>query len=191
VRAPLEGVDFLVASSYKWLLGSHGLGVVYASDELIDRLRPATAGWYGVREIFAPDRFERFAYKEGAARFAAGMPNFPAIYAARAGLRCLLEAGVERVEKELRPLVGSLREGLADLGLELLTLPEPEFASGIVSFRHNDPEALGAALGREGIVVWAGDGRVRASIHLYNSTSDVSHFLAVMKSLRGGQEHRP
>ena len=28
---PVEGVDFLVASTYKWLLGVHGLGVAYLS----------------------------------------------------------------------------------------------------------------------------------------------------------------
>ena len=30
----LEGVDFLMSSSFKWLLGSHGLGVVYVAPEL-------------------------------------------------------------------------------------------------------------------------------------------------------------
>ena len=34
IRVALEGVDYLVASSYKWLLGTHGLGIVYLAPEL-------------------------------------------------------------------------------------------------------------------------------------------------------------
>ena len=77
VPVAVDGVDYLVASSYKWLLGVHGLALVYLSPQLEERLLPATAGWYSVSNLFTPDRFERFDYKDGAARLMAGMPNFP------------------------------------------------------------------------------------------------------------------
>lgn len=44
VPASVEGVDFLVSSSYRWLVGSHGLAVVYAAPALRERLRDATSG---------------------------------------------------------------------------------------------------------------------------------------------------
>ena len=40
VPVSVKGVDYLVASSYKWLLGSHGLGCGYMSPEIRERLRP-------------------------------------------------------------------------------------------------------------------------------------------------------
>jgi selenocysteine lyase/cysteine desulfurase len=180
---PLEGVDFLVASSYKWLLGIHGLGVVYVSPELHDRMRPSTVGWYSVENLFAPDRFERFEWKRGAAGLQAGMPNFCAIFVLEEALRCLLQVRIECIEASLRPVVSRLHGGLEELGLQLLTPPHSELASGIVSFRYPDAEQLGTQLEREGIVVWAGDGRVRASVHLYNDLADVNHLLGALARL--------
>jgi selenocysteine lyase/cysteine desulfurase len=66
VPVSIEGVDFLVASAYKWLLGIHGMGVAYVSPELRDRLAPGAVGWYSVTDIFTPDRFERYELKAGA-----------------------------------------------------------------------------------------------------------------------------
>jgi selenocysteine lyase/cysteine desulfurase len=70
VPVSVDGIDYLVASSYKWLLGVHGLGIVFFAPELQERLLPGAVGWYSVQELFGPDRFENFKYKEGAARLA-------------------------------------------------------------------------------------------------------------------------
>lgn len=182
VPVSVEGVDFLVASSYKWLLGTHGLGVVYFSPRVQERLRPGTAGWYSVERLFRPDRFERFDYKSGARSLQAGMPNFPAIYALKAGVDYLLQFGVERIDRELRPLVSALRQGLDALGLDLLTPREARYQSGIVSFAHHSPEDLSAELERNGIIVWGGDGRVRVSVHLYNDRDDIRRCLEALSA---------
>lgn len=183
VPVSVDGIDYLVASSYKWLLGVHGLGVVYLSPELRERVVPGTLGWYSVQNIFTPDRFERYEYKPGARRLASGMPNFPAMYALRESIEFLLEIGPERLEASLGPLVKKVRDGLQELGLELLTPPEPQFASGIVAFAHSQAARVGSLLEEEGVVVWAGDGRVRASVHLYNDEADITRYLSVLKSL--------
>lgn len=183
VPVPLAGVDYLVASSYKWLLGTHGLGVVYLSAGLRERLRPATLGWYSVQNLFSPDRFERYEAKPGAARLATGMPNFPAIYALRRGVEVLLQIGVDAIHQALEPLVRGLREGFARLGLDVLTPAGDEWRSGIVSFSHPDAERIGAALERAGVIVWAGDGRVRASVHLYNDQPDIARLLASLEEI--------
>jgi len=184
-RVPVsaQGIDFLVASSYKWLLGSHGLGIVYCAPSLRQRFLPSTVGWWSVQDLFSPHRFERFSRTDGARSWQPGMPNFPAIYALKAGIEYLLHIGVERIEQELRPLVVELREGLQDLGADLLTPRDPRYASGIVSFAHKRAEAIGAALGQAGVVVWVGDGRVRASIHVYNDDSDVQRCLEALRPI--------
>ena len=178
-----EGVDFLVASTYKWLLGVHGLGVIYFSPELQERLTPAAAGWYSIKNLFRADRFEQFTLKDGAARLVTGMPNFPSIYVLRQSLEYLLEVGVDRIESSLRPLIAKLRHGLADMDLDLLTPPGAEYASGIVSFAHPEAERIGAALDELGVVVWSGDGRVRASMHLYNDEDDIKALLAALGAI--------
>jgi len=183
VPVSIAGVDYLVASSYKWMLGPHGLGIVYRSPEIGGLLATSTAGWYSVEEVFHPRRFDTFTAKSSAGQLQAGMPNFPGIFAMRAGIDCILEAGVVNIERELRPLVKALRTGLAESGLDLLTPGEEQYASGIVAFECAEPERVAAGLAERGVVVWGGDGRIRASVHLYNTEDDVARCLAAVRSM--------
>ena len=183
VPVSIEGVDYLVASSYKWTLGSHGVGIVSLAPELRERLAPAAVGWYSVKEVFRADRFELYETKAGAGCLVAGMPNFPGIYALQAGLRHVISAGPVEIDRRLRPLVARLRSGLEERKCDLLTPPDGELASGIVSFAHPEAERLGAQLAERGVVVWSGDGRVRASVHLYNDASDVDAYFRALDQI--------
>jgi aspartate aminotransferase-like enzyme len=58
------------------------------------------------------------------------MPNFASLYALRRSLDLLNEAGVERLQSTLRPLVLSLRNCFAELGFDVLTPEEPNAAGG-------------------------------------------------------------
>nr|WP_243666493.1 aminotransferase class V-fold PLP-dependent enzyme [Vulcanisaeta sp. JCM 16159] len=41
-----DGVDALITGSYKWLLGPHGAGFIYVSDELLNSLsHRCRVGW--------------------------------------------------------------------------------------------------------------------------------------------------
>ncbi|MCL5670636.1 MAG: aminotransferase class V-fold PLP-dependent enzyme [Acidobacteria bacterium] len=189
-RCPVsvEGVDYLLSSSFKWLLGPHGLAVVYASPRFRASLQPAMVGWYSVKNIFSEKRFETYELKEGAAQLQVGMPNFPSIFALKQSLEFLLRVGVENIYRELQPLVANLRTGLASLGLDLLTPAEPECASGIVAFAHPKAEEIGAELQKERVTVWGGDGRVRASVHLYNNSADIDRYLTSLEGILSRQE---
>lgn len=179
----LDGVDYLMSNTFKWLLGPHGLAITYLSPEFRRKLRPASIGWYSVKNAFSPGRFETYELKDGAHCLPVGTPNFPSIYALRQALEFMLQVGVERLDQQLKPLVTELRQGFANLGLDLLTPADPEYASGIVSFAHARPEELGRRLEEKGIVVWAGDGRVRASVHLYNEADDIDRCLGALGSI--------
>lgn len=184
----IEGVDYLMSSSFKWLLGPHGLAVVYTSPRFRASLQPAFVGWYSVKNLFSERRFETYELKEGAAQLPVGMPNFPSIFALKRSLEFLLQAGVENIHRDLQPLVSRLRAGLAELGLDLLTPAEPQYASGIVAFAHPKAEQIGAELQKQGVTVWSGDGRVRASVHLYNDSADIDRYLSSLEGILSRQE---
>jgi cysteine desulfurase / selenocysteine lyase len=179
----LEGVDYLMASSFKWLMGPHGLGLVYLSPELGKHLRPVSLGWHSVKNAFASDRFEKYTLQEGAGCLSAGMPNFPSIYALHESLRFLLDLNLEVVYEQLRPLVERLRLGFERLGCDMLTPSGSNRASGIVAFSHPQSDVIGSALEQEGIILWGGDGRVRTSVHLYNDMEDVDRCLSALASV--------
>jgi cysteine desulfurase/selenocysteine lyase len=184
VPVSVRGVDYLVASSYKWILGSHGLGMVYLAPEMRETLRPGTAGWYSIDSVFHPQRFESFRPKDCAGQLQSGMPNFPGLFALKAGIDFLLSIGVDRLDRELRPLVKELRDGLEEHGLDLLTPSAPEFASGIVSFRCSEADSVAEKLVNEGVIVWGGDGRIRVSVHLYNDHDDIARCLSAVDKLK-------
>jgi len=174
-RVPLsvENIDFLVSSSYKWLLGLHGSGVAYLGPQLADSFQPFTVGWYGARSIFTPQRFESIDLKPGAARMLSGMPNYAAQAALEQGICYLLTRGVASLYDDLVPLVRELRKAVERAGYPLLTPADEAFASGIVSFASGNPVGVKQALEHAGVIVWAGDGRVRASVHVYNDEGDI------------------
>jgi cysteine desulfurase / selenocysteine lyase len=176
----LDGVDYLMASSFKWLMGPHGLAIVYLSPEFRERFDPLAVGWYSVQDPFAPDRFERYHLKPGAACISAGMPNFESLYGLCEALRFLQTLDLSCEQKRVNRLCTDLRHALNARRLHLLTPAAPELISGIVSFEHPQAEAIGKALERENIIVWAGDGRVRASLHFYNDERDVSRYLGCL-----------
>ena len=88
-------VDFLAAGTVKYLLGSAGLAFLYARRSLVEGIRPTTTGWFADEDVFAMDD-RNYSPAPTAARFQSGTPPVPSIYAGLAGLRLVLEAGVER-----------------------------------------------------------------------------------------------
>jgi selenocysteine lyase/cysteine desulfurase len=169
----LAGVDYLMASTFKWLMGPHGLAIVYVSPEFRRRFELAGVGWYSVETAFSEDRFERYNLKPGAACIAAGMPNFGSLYSLCESLRFLLSLDLESERKRVDRLSRELRQSLQAKPVNMLTPESADLVSGIVSFEHPEAARIGDILNQLGVVVWAGDGRVRASLHFYNDGSDV------------------
>ena len=121
VPVSLAPADVLVASTFKWALAVHGAAVFAVADSAGD-LEPAMVGWRGVRDLFAPDRFERYEPWPDARRFDEGMPAFGAEYVLEATLDLLDEVGPDAIEASGRgarraPPRGTRRARDRDTGL--------------------------------------------------------------------------
>jgi len=182
---PAGEADFVVSSSYKWVLGTHGLGVLYWNRSRRPDFEPAAVGWYSVENLFAPDRYERFTLKPDAGRFETGYVNFPAIYALGRAVPYLLDVGIDRAAEHALALGDHLVEGLTRLGLAVMSPRERARRGGSVAFAHERAAEIGPALAERHIHVWAGDGRVRASTHVFNDGADVERYLAAVGEIVG------
>jgi selenocysteine lyase/cysteine desulfurase len=109
-----------------------------------------------------------------------GMPNFPALYAHRAALEYIRGVGVAAIDRAARPLVEACREGLARLPVELLTPGVESAQAGILAFRHPRMAAIHERLRAAGVHVMHSAGRLRVSLHGYNTLGDVERFLAAL-----------
>ena len=173
------GVDFLAAGTVKYLLGSAGLGYLYARHDVVDRVRPTATGWFADEDVFQMDHRD-YSPASTAARFQAGTPPIPSIYAGIAGLELIEEIGVEETRSHVQALNARLLEGLDELDASVATPRAPDHRGALVCVRSTDAPALVAALGREGIVTSERAGSVRISAHCYNAAEDVDAVLAAL-----------
>ena len=176
-------VDVAVASSHKWLLGAEGIGILYVSDRVVERLRPVRAGWHSVREPLQWADLD-LTWGAGAKRFESGSLNVYGIVALGGSLELLLEAGAERIEPRVLDLTGRAAHGLADLGFEIVSSRAPGETSSIITAvppGGRDAAELTKALNEKDVVVAARAGRLRISPHLYNTESEIDRCLEVLE----------
>jgi selenocysteine lyase/cysteine desulfurase len=186
VPVDVSTFDFAVASTYKWLLGIHGGGVLYWNRARLPDFAPGAVGWFSVSDFLSDDRFERITWKPTAERFELGMPSYAAIYALENGVRYLQQFGTDRIGAHVEELGSELIEGLQDQGWPVMTPVERARRAGNISIAVEDAVTVRDALIEKNIHTWGGDGRVRSSIHLYNDSADVAAYLGGLEPLAPG-----
>jgi cysteine desulfurase/selenocysteine lyase len=177
---PADRADVVVSSSYKWLLGGHGIGILAWNRVRRPLPEPPAVGWRSVADTFAADRFQRYHLHDDSRRFEIGYPSYPTIYALDRSIAWLNEFDPDAVRDHILALTGRLVGELAERGCELLTPNDPARRSGNVSIRAARGAELAEYLAAEGIHCWGGDGRLRASLHLFNGDDDIDRLLAAL-----------
>jgi selenocysteine lyase/cysteine desulfurase len=173
------GVDFLAAGALKYLLGSAGLGFLYARRDVVERVWPTTTGWFADEDVFAMD-IRDYSPASDARRFQSGTPPIPSIYAGLAGIELMQEIGIADTRAHVNDLNHRLIEGIDELRARLVTPRKPRRRGALLCVASTDVDALVASLRREGIVTSSRDGNLRISAHAYNSVEDVEAVLAAL-----------
>ena len=179
----LQDVDLIVSATHKWILASHGGGLVGVPASRAAEWTATAGGWFNLENAFENDRFEQAVTKPGADSFSVGMPNYGAIYAANAGLNYLLSIGVEAIAQHADPLVRTCIEGVRNLPVELITPTDPETLAGIFAFRHPKAEEINGQLHDRNIHIMSHAGRLRVAIHGYNTQDDIKCFLQALAEI--------
>jgi selenocysteine lyase/cysteine desulfurase len=169
-------VDFLVAGTVKYLLGSAGLAFLYARRRLVRSLRPTSTGWFADEDVFAMDDRD-YSPAATAARFQAGTPPVPSLYAGVAALGLVAEAGIPETAKHVNALTEQFEAGVRALGAVIAT---PSERGALLCVPSTDAERLVGALRHEGVVTSSRADKVRFSFHFYNDTRDVDTALEAL-----------
>jgi selenocysteine lyase/cysteine desulfurase len=197
-------VDFLVCGGHKWLNAPAGRGLLYVHPRHVERLPPAW-GYLNVREpaggwadYFAtPDipAVRPYEFTPTARRFeVGGTANYPGNVVLGAALELIHELGPAAIEAHVRGLTDLLYEELRAVGAAVVTPPEPEARSGIVTFTLGLGPARDAALlarlrDRRILIsqrYTAGVGGLRVSCHFFNNADDVRRLAAAVAEERRG-----
>jgi selenocysteine lyase/cysteine desulfurase len=186
VRA--SGVDFLAASTFKWLMGDFGFGFLYVRQDLLPRLQRSE---FGFRQFSRFD-YHLFATDAPAARpfettpengtatgyFEIGTLGLPAKCAAAASIEAILASGVETLQRRRQPLVETIRTRLSG---RYPALTPPDSTSPILAFALKDAEArLAPRLKSAGVTIALYDDRFRIAPSVYNDAYDVERLLDVL-----------
>jgi selenocysteine lyase/cysteine desulfurase len=177
-------VDFAAGGMLKYLLGTAGIGFLYARDACVRSLVPTNSGWFAQAEITAMD-ITANRPAPNARRFEAGTPPVVNCYAAEAGLKMLLKIGTPAIEKRNYALTRRCMQRLEEIGWPSITPSQDERRGATVAVPSSNSAGLSAELMKHDIVTSYRDDNVRASFHFYNNDDDVESFIASMQELRG------
>lgn len=179
--------DFLVASSYKWLLGPYGIGFMYVGERYREGA-PIEHNWINRRgsEDFSRLVDYQDAFQPGARRYDVGeRSNFVLLPMARESLRQILTWGVDNVSEAIGALTDLIEREAERRGIE--AIPSERRARHMIGLRLGPgaPEDLAARLARERVFVSVRGESVRVSPHLYNDTEDVNRLFAALEDAMG------
>ncbi|WP_047151853.1 aminotransferase class V-fold PLP-dependent enzyme [Aneurinibacillus tyrosinisolvens] len=180
VPVNMEDADFVVCSSYKWLLSIHGAGILGVNHKRLHDIVPVSAGWRSIQNMFSSTRFESFEFHDDARRYEQGFPSYSTVYSLASSTELLLDTGIEKVERHVLELGGSLIERLKKTGFEIMTPNKPSKRAGNISIVCENAAIVADRLQKENIYLWGGDGRLRVSLHLFNDSTDIDKFMELL-----------
>ena len=124
VRA--AGIDLLVTTGMKRLLGPPGIGYLYVSPEVLADAPVLDVGYIGLDVPLGDWPVSRLPpIASTARRNELGLPSLPALAASRAGIELLQAVGVARIAAQVEGLGSRCIDGLIERGGDVLTPPNP------------------------------------------------------------------
>lgn len=167
------GVDALVVSAHKWMLGGLGIGFMALSHRALNRLSVPNPGWLSVNEPFAMRR--KLDLLPSASRYEPGTKNSIGIFGLDTRLQQIHETRISEIERRVLALTDQLCERVTAKGYTLTCSRRQNEKSGIVTFCHNDipSEAVFARLEAANVSASVRNGSVRISPHYYNSEHEI------------------
>jgi len=175
--------DFLIAPTYKWLMGPYAMGFLYVAPRWQDG-RPLEENWIvrkGSQNFAGLVDYED-AYQPGARRFDMGeRANFQLMPMAKRALEQILDWGVENIAATLRTKTDALAARANALGL-LTSGPDlraPHFLG--VRFPGEAPNGLLQHLAGRNVYVSLRGTSMRVTPHLYNNEEDADRLFNALE----------
>jgi selenocysteine lyase/cysteine desulfurase len=179
--------DMLAVHGYKWLLCPNGIGFMYVSPSLRERLNPAVVGWRSHHAWRNVDNLHHGppVFASSAEKYEGGMLASSLLCAMNASIGMMLELGVDNIERRVRGLAHALRVRLRRLGAQLPYDESPHFDSPIIAarFEGSDASELARRLKERRVLVSARHGNLRVSAHFYNNEADFDRLEAELRPL--------
>jgi selenocysteine lyase/cysteine desulfurase len=174
------GADFIAGGCLKYLLGTAGMAFMYVRNSENEGLVPTTSGWFAQENVHAMDIYHNDPARS-ARRFESGTPNVSAIYACIAGIRYLVNVGLEAVYQQVAHLTELIAAEAASRNWKLVTPTEADRHGAMMAIASTNAPLLVERLGQAGIVVSERDNNLRVSPHFYNNDADIKSLFSALE----------
>lgn len=184
-------IDVLATGGMKSLLALPGAGFMYVRDAVAETLRPRAIGSNATVNYMHWLAYD-LTLQPGAARFWAGTPNVPGLFAVLSSLELLQELDVAAIDAHTSDLSRRAAGLLAQHGQTVIT--PPEAIGPIVTFHSplssEATDKLVMALAERNVAVAkhldaAGAPYIRLSFHCYNTPEEIDRFMEVFQATIG------
>lgn len=176
------GIDVLVVSAHKWMMGPRGIGFAAFSARALEQISPRIMGWLSVNDPF---EFKRtLDFLPDARKFEPGTPNGSGIFGLTERLVQIDQLGIKWIEKRVLALNEVLYERALSSGLQPVYEFGSKSRSGIILLQKPRTEAseTHAALVSNGIYTSLRNGAIRISPHYYNTFDEMARIISIMAS---------
>jgi cysteine desulfurase / selenocysteine lyase len=187
--------DFLALSSHK-MCGPTGAGVLFAREDLLEKMPPFHGGGEMILEVW-PDHA---TWAEIPHKFEAGTPNVAQVVGMGAAIDYITAIGLDAIHKHEMDVSGYAIERLKEIGATVYGPVEMAKRGGVVSFNLDDvhPHDMATIVDQEGVCIRAGHhcaqplmrrlgvpATARASFYLYNTRDEVDALLRALEKSKG------
>ena len=184
-------IDFLSFSAHK-ICGPTGVGVLYAKEELLEKMSPVFVGGGNNVSFHSPSDVE---YLKAPEKFESGTLNLEGIFGFKAALEYVMDLGIDNIaeyERNLRKYAINKLSEVKDL-----VIYNKDADAGIITFNMKGifAQDLGTYLNSKGIAVRTGQhcakmlpefikdlATVRVSIYFYTTKEDIDYLVETLKT---------
>jgi len=186
------GCDFLAFSSHK-MLGPTGVGILYGTEEALERTTPFLRGGDMIKEV----HLDSTKWNDIPWKFEAGTPNIADVIGFGAAIDYLSKLGMDNVRKHEEDLT---QHAMKKLDIKSVKIYGPrKNRGGTVSFSINGvhPHDVATVLDQEGIAIRSGHmcaqplmerfnvpALSRASFYLYNTKEEIDKLAEGLKKVK-------
>ncbi|MDO5717727.1 MAG: aminotransferase class V-fold PLP-dependent enzyme [Tissierellia bacterium] len=177
-------VDFLVATTYKWLGGVFGFSFGYISKRIIDQVKPTYVGWTGNKNRTDHSRY-KLDLSDGANRFETGSLNWIGLKGIEESINIYLKLGKRDVEEYILSLTDYLYEQIDGLKEVKIIGPFPKKNRSCISYiEFPEKWAIDDIILRNNKIRShiANKNTMRISLHYYNNFEDIDKLIGFLKS---------
>lgn len=178
------GIDALVCVGYKWLMGVHGISVLYVSETAQEQIVPTAPGRYSVQSGWPFPEYD-LDWAESAIRYQGGALNWIGVCAMAESLTLQDEIGADAIAQRVIDLTDAIIDRLDTLPVEVTSSRQPEHRSSYLTFTLGSIEkddALVEAGRKEQIFFGRRGGGIRVGTHFWNDERDIDRLAALIET---------